>query len=83
MRQGLAVILIAIGLSSGLGVGASQAADQCGPGCHAAINGGCVVDGWQAGAPVRNECPAGAHPRPPCYAPYVWSRHAKACVNMN
>jgi len=39
------------------------AADGCGPGCHSAPNGG-VVDGWQLGAPLRNECPAGVRPSP-------------------
>jgi hypothetical protein len=38
--------------------GAANAADGCGPGCHSAPNGGCVVDGWGTGARVRNECPA-------------------------
>jgi hypothetical protein len=28
--------------------GAANAADGCGPGCHSAPNGGCVVDGWTA-----------------------------------
>jgi hypothetical protein len=52
----------------------------CGPGCHFGSNGGCVVDGWESGARVWNECPAGAHPRPPCGEGYVWRRQAKACM---
>jgi hypothetical protein len=56
------------------GIGVAKAGDACGPGCHMARNGGCVVDGWEKGAPVRNECPAGAHPRPPCYSLYLWRR---------
>ena len=42
----------------------ATAADAgCGPGCHMSALGACVVDGWGT---VRNECPAGNHPRPPC-----------------
>jgi hypothetical protein len=52
----------------------ANAADGCGPGCHMARNGGCIVDGWDKGAPVRNECPAGAHPRPPCSPGFIWIR---------
>ena len=62
------------------GIGTVQADDSCGPGCHSAVNGGCVVNGWDSGAPVWNECPAGAHPRPTCGAGYVWSRRARACM---
>lgn len=67
-------------LSFGLGLGAARAADGCGPGCHSAVNGGCVVNGWEVGAGGWNECPVGAHPRPPCSARYVWRKHAKACA---
>ncbi|WP_441299966.1 GCG_CRPN prefix-to-repeats domain-containing protein [Bradyrhizobium sp.] len=61
----------------------ANAADGCGPGCYATPSGGCVVDGWGT-AHVRNECPAGAKPRPPCppvrgYADYVWNRRLGAC----
>jgi len=58
----------------------SVANESCGPGCQVAPNGGCVVNGWEAGAPVWNECPAGARPRPPCGAAFKWSRQSKACV---
>ncbi|GLH81773.1 hypothetical protein SSBR45G_66820 [Bradyrhizobium sp. SSBR45G] len=71
----LAVLLA--GLST---AGSATANESCGPGCHVARNGGCVVDGWEAGAPVWNECPAGARPRPPCGAAFRWSRQAKACI---
>uniref|UniRef100_UPI000A0658A2 hypothetical protein n=1 Tax=Bradyrhizobium sp. (strain ORS 278) TaxID=114615 RepID=UPI000A0658A2 len=54
--------------------------ESCGPGCHVARNGGCVVDGWETGSPVWNECPAGTRPRPPCGAGYRWSRQARACI---
>ena len=70
-------------LSIGVWAGAASANEDCGPGCHSAVNGGCVVDGWERGAPVRNECPAGAHPQPPCTRPYVWQKRANACVHMN
>ena len=84
MRLGLALTLFSIGLVSISGVGAANAADDCGPGCHSTVNGACVIDGWGSGrAHVWNECPAGAHPRPPCTPPYVWQKQAKACVNVN
>jgi hypothetical protein len=79
MRRIVATMLI----TASLGAGAASAGDECGPGCHNAVNGGCVVNGWEAGAPVRNECPAGAHPTPPCSEHYVWRKHAKACVPAN
>lgn len=60
--------------------GTVRADDVCGPGCHNAVNGGCVVNGWESGARVWNECPAGAHPRPPCGQGFVWRRQAKACM---
>jgi hypothetical protein len=60
-------------------IGTASADDSCGPGCHNAANGGCVVNGWESRARVWNECPAGAHPRPPCGEGYVWRRQAKAC----
>lgn len=43
--------------------GPARAWDGCGVGCHTSISGACVVDGW---GKVRNECPAGSHPLPPC-----------------
>lgn len=61
-------------------IGAAQAADGCGPGCHATMQGACVVNGWEVGAGGWNECPAGAHPRPPCSRNYVWSKPAKSCI---
>jgi hypothetical protein len=75
--------LFSIGLVVGLGLGASRAAGFCGVGCHAAIYGGCVVDGWESGAAVWNECPAGAHPRPPCGQYYSWRKHSKTCMRVN
>jgi hypothetical protein len=84
MRLGVATMLFSIGLVSiHLGAGAAHAADECGPGCHSAVNGACVVDGWETGAPVWNECPAGSHPRPPCDRPYSWRKHAKTCLLVN
>jgi hypothetical protein len=55
--------------------GLANAADGCGVGCHTSISGACVVDGWGT---VRNECPAGSHPRPPCPRDMRW-RHG-ACM---
>jgi len=46
---------------------------SCGPGCHTSISGACVVDGWGT---VRNECPAGSRPRPPCPGDMKWRRGA-------
>ena len=66
-----------------LGLSAADATDECGPGCHNAVNGGCVVNGWDTGAVAWTECPAGAQPRPPCTPPYVWRKYAKACVHTN
>jgi hypothetical protein len=52
----------------------------CGPGCHSSMFGACVVDGWESGARVWNECPVTTRPRPPCGGPdYVWSRRKQAC----
>jgi hypothetical protein len=58
--------------------GVANAADGCGPGCHSAPNGGCVVDGWTAGA-AHNECPVGAGPRRPCPAGMAW--RFRACFD--
>ena len=60
-------------------IGPANAADGCGPGCHATAGGACVVDGWATGAPVWNECPAGASPRPPCGYGYAWRQSMRAC----
>lgn len=49
--------------------------DECGPGCHSALYGGCVVDGWSVLA-VRNQCPFGTRPRPPCPYGYAWKKGA-------
>jgi hypothetical protein len=78
-------VSIALGISLGisLGAGAARAADSCGVGCHAAVNGGCVVNGWEGGAAVWNECPAGAVSRPPCGSYYSWRRHSHTCMRVN
>jgi hypothetical protein len=84
MRHVAVLMLLSTCLvSTGLGASAGHAADGCGPGCHSAVNGGCVVDGWEVGAAVWNECPAGAHPGPSCYSPYVWRKQARACLHVN
>ena len=79
MRSVVAVTLLVAGLCAG----AARAADGCGPGCHSAVNGECVVNGWQTGAAVWNECPAGAHPTPPCPERYVWRKQTRACMPAN
>ena len=76
-------LFIALLVSIAFGVGAAQAADGCGPGCQAAVSGGCVVNGWQTGAPVWNECPAGARSHPPCGAYYSWRRHSHTCMRVD
>jgi hypothetical protein len=53
--------------------GSANAGGFCGPGCHTSISGACVVDGWGT---VRNECPAGSRPRPPCPPDMRWRRGA-------
>lgn len=66
------------------GIGPAAAADGCGPGCHSTAGGACVVDGWgSTRGPVWNECPAGAHPRPPCGSGYVWRPRMRACFAAN
>lgn len=61
--------------------GPAHAGFGCGPGCHRTVMGACVVDGWETGARVRNECPVTSRPRPPCGgAGYVWNRGKQACV---
>jgi hypothetical protein len=72
-------ILIAALFTIVASVGPADAADGCGPGCHSTAGGACVVDGWGTGAPLLNECPAGAHPRPPCARGYVWRANMRAC----
>jgi hypothetical protein len=74
MRRLFVAVLLAGSVSI---AGMAHADDSCGPGCHNAVNGGCVVDGWEAGARVFNECSAGAKPRRPCPAHYAWK--FKAC----
>jgi hypothetical protein len=74
MRSVFVTALVAASISF---VGAANAEDDCGPGCHNAQNGGCIVDGWEAGARVPNICPVGTKPRRPCPAGYVWK--FKAC----
>ena len=84
MRRLFGTVLVA-GLVAIAGMAHAEISwDSCGPGCHSAINGGCVVDGWEAGARVFNECPAGARPRRPCpnrANGYVWK--FKACFPSN
>ena len=60
-------------------IGPANAADGCGPGCHSTSSGACVVDGWGTGAPVWNECPAGARARPRCGYGYAWRQSMRAC----
>jgi hypothetical protein len=75
--------LIAALFSIVASVGPADAADGCGPGCHSTAGGACVVDGWGTGAPILNECPAGAHPSPPCSRGYVWRANMRACFPAN
>jgi hypothetical protein len=75
MRKLFVAVLLA---GSVLAMGAAKAWDGwsgCGPGCHSTISGACVVDGWGT---VRNECPAGSRPLPPCPYGTRW-RHG-ACI---
>jgi hypothetical protein len=72
MEETLRNLFVAVLFVGSLSIfGMANAADGCGPGCHSAPNGGCVVDGWTAGA-VRNECPAGARPHRPCPSGMNW-----------
>ncbi len=60
-----------------LSLAAANAADGCGPGCHATIQGACVVDGWGFMPPgVRNECPVGTKASPWCPPGFVWKFRA-------
>ena len=72
-------LLIAAFFAIVLCIDPAKAADGCGPGCHSTNGGACVVDGWGTGATVWNECPAGAHARPPCGGGYVWRPRMRAC----
>jgi hypothetical protein len=76
---GMRSILIAALFAIVASVGAASAADGCGPGCRSTASGACVVDSWGTGVPLWNECPAGAHPRPPCTRGYVWRPRMRAC----
>jgi hypothetical protein len=76
MRNLFVAVLLA---SSVARIGVADAADGCGPGCHQTSQGACVVDGRGTGAPIWNECPAGARPRAPCGEGYKWSPRYKAC----
>jgi hypothetical protein len=76
MRKTVLVVLFAVGVAC---FDVAYADDGCGPGCHQTSQGACIVDGWGSGAPVWNECPAGARPRPPCGTGYVWRPRLRAC----
>jgi hypothetical protein len=78
-ESGMRTFLIAALFAIVPSIGPADAADGCGPGCHSTRSGACVVDGWGTGAPIWNECPAGAHPRPPCSSGYVWRPRMRAC----
>jgi hypothetical protein len=78
MRGFFVTFLLAAGVSVS---GAANAACGCGPGCHRAPLGGCVVDGWGSSARVLNECPVGPRARPPC--PYGYSWKFGACFMSN
>ncbi|HLG81468.1 MAG TPA: hypothetical protein VKY22_10655 [Bradyrhizobium sp.] len=75
MRKLFAAVLVSGSL---LSLAAANAADGCGPGCHATFQGACVVDGWGFLPPgLTNECPAGARPIPRCPHGFAWK--FKAC----
>jgi hypothetical protein len=74
MRNLFVAVLLALA-----SIGLANAADGCGPGCHSAAYGGCVVDGWGTSMRVWNECPAGSRSRPPCGDGYVWRPRYRAC----
>jgi len=75
-----AIVLAAALVNIGVAKADDQPPHGCGPGCHFAGNGGCGVDGWESGARVRNECPAGARPRPRCGEGFGWRSRPKACM---
>ena len=80
MEVALRKLFVAVLFAGSLAIfGTANAADGCGPGCHSTAYGACVVDGGGTGAPVWNECPAGARARPPCGPGYVWRPRYKAC----
>jgi hypothetical protein len=60
----------------------ANAAGGCGTGCHTTAGGACVVDGWETGSFVWNECPARVSP-PPCAYGYVWRPRPRACFRVN
>jgi hypothetical protein len=72
MRKLFVAVLLA---GAVLAIGGAEAADGCGPGCHSTMSGACVVDLWGS---VRNECPAGSRPLPPC--PYGTRWKHGACI---
>ena len=69
MRNLFWAVLLAASISN---VASARATGRCGPGCHTAFYGGCVVNGWASTARVRNECPVGTRPRPRCPNGYSW-----------
>ena len=75
MRILFAAALLAFSV---VGLGAANAADECGQGCMAAPNGGCVVNGWLVARSgrVTNECPVWTRPHRPCPYGYVWKFRA-------
>jgi hypothetical protein len=53
MEENLKNLVVADLFAGSLSIfGAANAADGCGPGCHNAPYGGCVVDGWSTGEVV-------------------------------
>jgi hypothetical protein len=76
MRKLFAAVLFA---SSLLSLTAARATGEwCGVGCHATLQGACVVDGWGFLPPgTTNECPAGARTTPRCPRGFAWK--FKAC----
>src|SRR5437660_757611 len=51
MEVTLRKLFVAVLFAGGLAIfGAAKAADGCGPGCHSAAYGACVVDGWGTSA---------------------------------
>lgn len=80
MRSPLVAVLITGSVSFfGLANFFDFANGGCGVGCHATLSGACVVDGWGS---VRNECPVGSRPRPPCPPDTRW-RHGACMPNPN
>ena len=75
MRSLFVAVLLAGAVSAFF---ASRAEALCGPGCHIALSGACVVDGWGT---VRNECPMLSRPRPPC--PFGTRFKNGACMSLD